>query len=148
MRKPTLLLALALPLLLAACGEAEDTRPGQPVAHRRAAFQQILKAFEPMGIMLRENRYNADEFLKRAEQLREAKEGPWAYFLPDTNYPPTKATDKVWSEGEKFEAGHQKFLAAQDQLLEAARSKEEAKVRPAYEALHDTCRSCHKDFKK
>ncbi|HET7775219.1 MAG TPA: cytochrome c, partial [Azospira sp.] len=66
MRKPTLLLALALPLLLAACGEAEDTRPGQPVAHRRAAFQQILKAFEPMGIMLRENRYNADEFLKRA----------------------------------------------------------------------------------
>jgi len=42
-------------LTLMACGEAADTRPGQPVAHRRAAFKKILLAFEPIGVQLRES---------------------------------------------------------------------------------------------
>jgi len=145
---PALLLGLALPLVLTACGEPEDTHPGKPVTQRRAAFNTILKAFEPMGVMLREKHYEADNFLKLAEKLEGAKEGPWSHFLADSNYPPTKATDKVWSEPEKFEKDRQAFLAASGKLLEAARTKDEAKISQAYEALHNTCRSCHKTFKK
>ncbi len=85
---------------------------------------------------------------KRGEKLEAAKEGPWRHFTADSNYPPTKATDKVWSEAAQFETERQGFLAATGKLLEAARSKDEAKVRPAYEAVHDACRSCHKTFKK
>jgi len=139
---------LLLPLALAACGEPVDDHPGKPVTQRRAAFNVILKAFEPMGIMLREKRYDADEFLKLSEKLEGAKEGPWSHFLPDSNYPPTKAKDAVWSEPEKFEQERQAFLGAAGKLLEAARSKDEGKATQAYEALHNTCRSCHKSFKK
>lgn len=148
MRNRSLLLALLLPLTLAACSEPEDTRPGKPVAHRQQAFLQILKAFEPMGLMLRKRQYNADAFIKLAAQLDATKEGPWTYFQPDTDYPPTKATPKVWSEGEKFQTRRQEFLNASTALVQAAQTRDETQVRSAYEALHETCRSCHKDFKK
>ena len=68
MNRSALLLALVLPLTLAACGEPEDTHPGQPVAHRRAAFNQLVKAFEPMGVMLREKEYKPEEFRKLIER--------------------------------------------------------------------------------
>lgn len=139
---------LACALLLTACGEPADTHPDKPVTQRRAAFNAILKQFEPMGIMLREKRYDADAFLQLAEKLEGAKDGPWRHFTPDSNYPPTKATDQVWRDPARFEAERQGFFQAQSRLLEAARSKDGEKVGPAYAALHDTCRSCHKTFKK
>ncbi|MDP3540803.1 MAG: cytochrome c [Azonexus sp.] len=147
MRRQAILIAALLPLLLTACGEPEDTRPGQPVAQRRAAFTKILKSFEPMGIQLKKNRYDADQFLLHAKTLSELKEGPWQHFGPDTNYPPTHATGKVWSDPEQFEAARQRFFKAADELVLAAGTRKEAAVRTAYETLHESCRNCHKTFK-
>ena len=93
MLKPSLtgLLLLSTAALLAACGEPEDTRPGQPVKQRQQAFKEIIKSFEPMGVMLRKGSYEADRFLAFAEKLHAARELPWRHFGADTNYPPTKA---------------------------------------------------------
>ena len=91
MRCSLLLLSALSALLLTACGEPADTRPGQPVSARRSAFKKILLAFEPMGIALREKQYNADQFIVHADALAKVKDGPWSHFGPDTNYPPTKA---------------------------------------------------------
>ena len=55
--------------MLTGCGEVEDTRPGQPVKQRQVAFKEIVKTFEPMGVMLRKDRYDADKFLPMAEAL-------------------------------------------------------------------------------
>jgi cytochrome c556 len=147
MRPSSALLALLLTSLLAACGEPADTKPGQPVTHRRAAFSKILHAFEPMGLQLRDGHYEPEKFLARAKELVNVKEGPWEYFGPDTNYPPTHAKPALWTEMEKFEAGHQAFSQATDRLLTAAESRDEKAVRAAYDAVHDTCRSCHKAYK-
>lgn len=148
MRCRTALIAALIPLTIAACGEAPDNHPDKPVTHRREAFQKILKAFEPMGVQLRKNQYNADKFLAQAKDLAAHKEGPWRYFGPDTNYPPTRATDKVWSEPGAFENSRQSFLRAAEQLVVVAESRDPKQVAVAYEALHDTCRDCHKAFKK
>lgn len=147
MRRSNLLLALLLPLALASCGEPEDTRPGQPVAHRRAAFNKILKAFEPLGVQLRDGRYDANKFITQAKQLAELKDGPWEYFAADTNYPPTRAKAAVWSEGERFEKARQDFFQATAGLVAATESRDEAKVKRAYDAVHYSCRNCHKAFK-
>lgn len=141
-------LIVAVCSLIAACGEPADTHPGQPVTHRRAAFEKILHAFEPMGAQLRANKYKPDKFLAQAKELASAKDGPWQYFGPDTNYPPTHASAKVWSEAAQFEKERQAFLAAGAELLQAAESRDEKKVTAAYEAVHQTCRSCHKAFKE
>lgn len=147
MHLKTRLFALFLPLLLLGCGDPPDTHPGQPVTHRRAAFTQMLKPFEAMGVQLRKDQYNADQFLALSKQFAAAREVPWTYFGPDTNYPPTRATAKVWSEPEKFEAGREAFLKAGSALIAAAESRDEKMIRSAYAALHDTCRSCHKIYK-
>lgn len=142
------LFLLSTVALLAACGEVEDTRPGQPVKTRQTAFKEIVKAFEPMGVMLRENRYDADKFAAHAERLVARRDGPWAHFGPDTNYPPTKATPEVWKQGEQFEKDKQAFLAATDALLVAARSKDKAQSEAAYDKVHEACKTCHKQFKE
>ena len=61
--------------MLTGCGEVEDTRPGQPVKQRQVAFKEIVKTFEPMGVMLRKDRYDADKFLPMAEALLAADQG-------------------------------------------------------------------------
>lgn len=148
MRCQKLLLATLLALTLAACGEPADTRPGQPVSHRRAAFKKILLAFEPMGIQLREKLYNDAQFLDQAKALAKVKDGPWQYFGADTNYPPTHAKAAVWSDAAQFETDRQAFLQSVDRLLLAAESRDEKRVTTAYAAVQESCRTCHKAFKE
>lgn len=134
--------------LLAGCGEVEDTRPGQPVKQRQVAFKEIVKAFEPMGVMLRKGSYDAAKFQPMAEALVARRDGPWAHFGPDTHYPPSKATAEVWKQPEQFAKDKQTFLAATDALLAAAQGKDKAQVEKAYDAVHDACKTCHKQFKE
>lgn len=142
------LFCLLTATLLTACGEVEDTRPGQPVKHRQVAFKEIVKTFEPMGVMLRKSTYDADKFLPMAEALLAKRDGPWEYFGADTNYPPTKATAEVWKQPEEFEKNKKAFIAATDALLVAAQSKDKAQVEKTYDAVHEACKTCHKQFKE
>ncbi|MCX8146535.1 MAG: cytochrome c [Azovibrio sp.] len=135
-------------LLLSACGEVEDTRPGQPVASRQKAFKAILRSFEPMGVQLRENRYAPETFLQHARALQAQKDTPWPHFGPDTHYPPSKATAQVWQAPERFAAEREHFLKTVDALLAAAESGELSRVKPAYQAVQESCRSCHKTFRQ
>jgi cytochrome c556 len=138
---------LCVMALLTGCGEIEDTRPGQPVKTRQMAFKEIIKAFEPMGVMLRENRYDAEEFESLANKLETKKDGPWDHFGPETNYPPSRATPEVWAQGDKFEQEHQRFIKTTSALQSAAKTKDVNQVTIAYKKLHETCKSCHKVFK-
>ena len=141
----TLLLAA---LTLTACGEVEDTRPGQPVKHRQVAFKEMIKAFEPMGTMLRTNRYEAEKFEKLAIELVSKRDAPWSHFGPDTNYPPTKAKPEVWSKADEFEKEKQAFLVASDKLLAAAKTRQRAPAEAAYIETYERCQSCHKTFRQ
>ena len=141
--------AAAVVTLLAACsGQVEDTRPGQPVKTRQTAFKELLRSFEPMGVMLRDNRYDADKFVTMTATLMSKREAPWSHFGTDTNYPPTKATAKVWSEPEKFEQARKAFFAATDDFKAAVDSKDKARVESTYKAVYDACQNCHKPFKE
>ncbi|MDR3324064.1 MAG: cytochrome c [Zoogloeaceae bacterium] len=144
----SLFLCSALCLLLAACGPVEDTRPGQPVAHRQQAFKDILLSFEPMGIQLREQHYEAESFLKYAQELEQKEASPWAFFGPETDYPPSKSTPAVWEKPDAFAAERGGFETAVHQLLAAAESRELTQIQPAYQAVQEHCRSCHKAFRK
>lgn len=134
-------------LLLAACGPVQDTRPGQPVAHRQTAFKDILKTFEPMGLMLRDDKFNPQTFQTLASQLLEKRDGPWSYFGKDTDYPPSRAKSELWQEDGKFEAAKQDFFKATDKLAIAAKSGEREKAEAAYKAVEESCKSCHRAYK-
>ena len=148
MNRPARAAALAATaLLLSACGgEPEDTRPGQPVAHRRAAFKDLIKAFEPIGVMFRAEKFNSGKFKLQVSEVMARREAPWPYFQPDTNYPPSRSRPEVWSEPEKFERMKQDFFKATDQL--AVVSGDDARAaEAAFRAVESTCKDCHQAFK-
>jgi cytochrome c556 len=147
MLRKKLLFPFVLSLCLVACGEVEDTRPGQPVAQRQEAFKVILRSFEPMGIQLRQNKYEAESFLTHARRLAEVKDAPWAHFGPDTQYPPSKSDDSLWQEMDNFTAERDKFLQAVEALKVAAESRSADQARAAYAPVQESCRSCHKRYK-
>lgn len=133
---------------LSACGPVEDTRPGQPVKARQTAFKEMLKVFEPMGTMLRTNKYDPEQFVALAEALMTKRDSPWRLFAADTHYPPAKTKLEVWTNAEQFERERLAFMTATDQLLIAAHSKRLADAQLAYQTVADTCQTCHKHFRE
>ena len=117
------LLALCLLTGLMACSPADppDDRPGQPVAQRKKLFKQILNTLEPMGLMARERQpFKAEEFQRRARELKELSTQPWSHFGPGTDYAPSHAKPEVWLKPAEFEQARQKFVDATGRLAEAA----------------------------
>lgn len=148
MPRPSLLVCL-IALLLASCaGEPEDTHPGQPVAHRRAAFKEIIRSFETMGAMVRQEEFNAAKFASLTEALMASRDKPWQYFGPDTQYPPSKSTDDVWSRPAEFAAAKKAFYDATDKLAAVAGTKDVKVAKAAFDDVESTCRSCHDTFKR
>ena len=101
-----------------------------------------------MGVMFRDKQYDANKFAGLAAELAARRDAPWPYFKPDTHYPPTKARAAVWERADEFEQERMKFVTATDELLVAAQSRSLEQVRPAYEKVYASCKSCHDSFKE
>lgn len=149
-KRPVRLTLLAVSaLILTACSQdVADTHPDQPVTKRQQAFKAMLRNFEPMGTMLQEKRYDADAFSRLATSFSELSDAPWSHFGPDSNYPPTKAKPAVWEQPAEFEQRREAFAAAAERLVAAASARVEADVRTAYAAAQDSCKACHRDFRR
>jgi cytochrome c556 len=145
MPRSAVFLFLAAIALTACDARVEDDRPGQPVKHRQEAFKALLRASEPIGAMLRDEQFSIEYLGRLGEALARTREAPWAYFGPDTNYPPSKSRPEVWSQAEKFEAERLRFFAATDALM-AANSRETAQA--AYDEIRASCKSCHDTFRR
>jgi cytochrome c556 len=133
---------------LTGCAEPEDPRPDQPVRHRREAFKALLRDFESLGLQLRSASNDFPKMALITQKMDQAKQTPWPYFLPDTLYPPSRATESVWSMPERFAQEKNAFVHAITQLHEAALHKDQAALKRAYDQLHQRCEGCHKIFKR
>ena len=147
MPRPAALLLVVVTLLSACGGEPEDTRPGQPVAHRRAAFKEMIKSFEEMGSMLRKDKFNAAKFASLTASLIAVRDKPWQYFAPDTLYPPSRATEAVWSQPAEFDSRKKAFFAATDKLGAISGTQDARVAKAAFAEVEKTCRECHDTFK-
>lgn len=144
----TLLLAAAL--ALAACSEApKDTHPEQLVSKRQAVFKQFTRTLEPIGLVTRDRQpYQADALLAQALELQKLADKPWPLFRPDGNYPPTRALAKVWDDPAAFSQAQRLYITRVDALVEAARSRDLARIRPASAEVEQACKACHDRFRR
>ena len=136
---------------LAACSQSipPDTFPGQPVTERNRIFKQMLRAFEPMGLMLRgKQTFVAADFQRHAEELKQLSTAPWTLFPPGSDYAPTKAKASIWERPAEFKQAQDEFISAAGKLAQAASSDAEETRRTAYEEVHRNCSSCHKAFRR
>ena len=144
-----ILIIISCALTLNACsGEPEDTRPGQPVAHRRQLFKQFTRTLEPMGMVARERKaFNRSEFLASAQELQQVSSKPWPYFTPDSHYPPTHAKAEVWLKASEFQQAQDAFQAKTNELAALARSGTLEEIRAAVNNVERSCKSCHRQFR-
>lgn len=144
------LLLVAL-LGLTACNSATppDTFPGQPVTQRNAIFKQMLRSFEPIGLMLRgKQAYDADAVIGHADQLKQLSSRPWSHFPAGSDYAPTKAKAAIWEKPDDFKRAQTEFIGAAETLATVARSRNKDTLRSAHEAVYETCTACHKAFRR
>lgn len=136
-------------VMLTGCGPKPDTHPGQPVTKRKAIFHNMLRAFEPMGLEIRgRESYDKDKFLKNAVNLEALAQQPWSYFTPGSDYRPTRAKHTVWEKPADFKAKQQKLLETVTQLTRASQTGNMDVIRPAYQAVAQTCKACHDQFRQ
>jgi cytochrome c556 len=141
---------LTAALALTACSEApKDTHPEQLVSKRQAVFKQFTRTLEPMGLVARDREpYQPDALLAQALELQRLASQPWPFFSPDGNYPPTKALAKVWDEPAAFEQAQRRYIARVDALVEAAKGRDIAIIRPAVSEVERACKACHDSFRR
>jgi len=140
---------LASLLLMGACGDnIKDTHPQQLVSKRQAAFKQLTKALEPMGLVARERKdYNKSEFQAQALELQELSSKPWGFFTVDGNYPPTRAKPGVWLDAAGFKQAQDSYLVKVEQLVKVSGSADMNVIRSTVNAVEKSCKSCHDQFR-
>lgn len=138
MKKFVLCTALALVALSSHAGPGED---------RQKSFKQILRSFEPMGVMLRGTSFHKDSFAQHADALKAASAAPFAMFKPGSIDDTSRAKPTIWSEPAKWKSEQDKFLQAVNQLQATAKGNDLAAVRRDYNAVASSCKSCHDSFR-
>lgn len=148
-RYPALAAGLVALTTVACNAPPPDTFPGQPVTQRIRLFKEILRNFEPIGLMARgKQRFDPVEAVARADEVRRLAGEPWQHFPPGSDYAPTKARAAVWESPDDFRRARESFIGTAAKLAVAARTHQQEAVRIAYEEVVDSCSSCHKTFRR
>ena len=141
-------LAISVLALTACFGQIEDKHPDKVVTKRVALFKQFTRALEPIGLVVSGRReYKKDEFVEMVQELQTLSTKPWPYFTADGNYPPTHARSAVWDEPAAFKAAQEKYQASVNGLLLVAPGGDMPAIKAAAEAVGDSCKACHKQFR-
>lgn len=144
----TLIVILTAMAFTACSDEPKDTHPDQLVTKRRAVFKQFTRTLEPMGMVARDRKdYNPREFNISALELQKLASQPWAYFSPDSNYPPTHAKPAVWQQAAEFKVAQDNYLATVNQLVKAAQGDDLDSIKAAVNAVQKSCKTCHTQFR-
>lgn len=120
-----------------------------PVATRQAIFKKMLRtAYEPMGLMVRErDPYKADKFRTYATALQTLAREPWTHFPAGSTQGKVKA--EIWQNPVAFKKAQDDFVAKVDTLANSSKNAQQlADVKPSYQAVAQSCKSCHNDFRR
>lgn len=125
------------------------TWANDPVATRQAEFKKILRAFEPMGMMIRGAKpYQAQPFQQHALALLNSHDTPWQYFPPGSDRGKTRAKAEIWTQAADFQAEQQLFSSRVKALHQATTAQADlATLRARYGEVAQSCKSCHDSFR-
>lgn len=138
MNKWLLVAVLGLGCAQAMAGVGED---------RQRSFKKVLLSYEPMGVMLRDGPFRKEQFVKHADALKLASREPFKLFAVNSVDDVSRAKPEIWSQPTKWKQEEVRFLQAVDALQAGARSDDLAAVKNKYNAISQSCKSCHDAFR-
>jgi cytochrome c556 len=115
---------------------------------RQQAFKNVLRHFEPMGMVLRGRApFNKAEFAQQAAALKLAAQQAVTLFPANSIDSKSRAKAEIWSQPAKFKTARDNFISSVEQLDTAAHGNDLASIRNSYDRVAQTCKACHDSFR-
>lgn len=114
---------------------------------RQRSFKKVLLSYEPIGVMLRDGPFRKDQFVRHADALKVVSREPFKLFASPVVDDVSRAKPEIWSQSAKWKQEETRFLQAVDALQAGARSDDLASVKNKYNAITQSCKSCHDAFR-
>ena len=137
----------ALGALGGSCALAQAKADWQ-VKQRQAAMMLQGKYMGPVrNILLGRVPYDASALERNTGYLAALSQMPWDGFTPDSQGEKSRARPEIFKDPARFKAAYEDFQAVAARLAAAARARDQAGARAAFEALQKACGDCHDAFR-
>ncbi|EIC22769.1 c-type cytochrome [Thiorhodovibrio frisius] len=148
----TLSATALLSLSLAGGAIAADLKPEEQIETRQAGYQFMSWNMGKIKASLSGD-YNQETVQKAAEAIAGiANSGMGALYGPgtdkDVNGVKTRVKPELFTEQAEVGKVAGDFVAAANNMAEVAATGDEAEVKQAFGALGESCKACHKQFRK
>ena len=106
------------------------------------------KYMGPVRDMLKDRvPYDAAALARNTGYLEALAQMSWDGFTPDTQGEKSRARPEIFKDPARFKAAYEDFQAVAARLAAAARARDQAGARVAFEALQKACGGCHDAFR-
>lgn len=124
--------------------DAEDA-----VTYRQHSFQLIRHNFADLGDMMRGKvAFDSKRAERRANALASLTTLPWeAFEVPGADKIKSEAKAEVWQNLQDFKKKAEQFQADALALQTAAKSGDQATIKPAFGNFAKNCKACHDQYK-
>lgn len=131
---------------------AADPKPQDVVEYRKSVYTVIGWNFKPIGAMMKgEIPFDAAAVARHAQYVemmsKAAPEGFTKGSGPDA-VKDTEAKPEIWTSPDKFKTAMTNFQQESTKLAEVAKTGKEADIKAQFGKTAETCKACHKEFKK
>jgi cytochrome c556 len=138
-------------ILAAAAFSLISTQPAlaDVLDYRQGLMNVYVWNIMPMGSMVKgKTPFDAEKFKRHATELATATTLDMLAGYPEgSNDGETDALDEIWLDLDDFAAINEKMKEKAAELERISASGDLEKIRPAYKALADACKQCHKKYK-
>ncbi len=144
MYKTRLMLALGALCLISTQSALTDE-----LEYRQGLMDVYVWNIKPMGSMVKGKiPFDAEKFKHHAAELATAINLDLLAGFPEgSNHGETDALEEIWLDWKDFSALNEKMKETAAELKQAAASGSLETIRPAYQAVADACKQCHKKYK-
>ncbi len=131
---------------------AADPKPQDVVEYRKAVYTVVGWNFKPIGAMVKgEIPFDAAAVARHAQYValmsQAAPEGFTKGSGPDA-VKDTEAKAEIWTNPDKFKTAMSNFQQESAKLVDVAKAGQEADIKAQFGKTAETCKACHKEFKK
>ena len=131
---------------------AADPKPQDAAKYRQSVYTIIGWNFKPIGAMIKgEIPFDAAAVARHAQYVelmsKAALEGFPKGSGPDA-VKNTEAKAEIWTNWSQFETAMSNFQQESGKLAEVAKGGDQAAIKAQFGKTAETCKACHKEFKK
>lgn len=116
------------------------------VKDRMDRFKDSQTALKAIAAAIKAQEFNAID--APAQLIAQWGDEMVAYFPEGSNPSPSEALDVIWQEMDQFKTMAESNANAAKRLKQLALSGDQSKIKPAFNELVGSCKSCHQKFRQ